>query len=93
MDKAKKPISDRCRLRISAAAWAVVALLMLSSGGCIPKAASPAYKVANEARLAAVTPWLEQYAAEHPDKERRVKDVLQSWRIEVDAQLSAGQRH
>jgi hypothetical protein len=57
--------------------------------GCGGATAPAAYKLANEARLDAVAPWLEQYAAEHPDRRQRVSDVLASWGIEVAAQGGA----
>jgi hypothetical protein len=76
--------------RAIAAAAAAACMLALGVGGCAGGPAAPAaYKAANEARLNAVAPWLEQYGAEHPERRQRVSDVLASWRVEVGAQRGA----
>jgi len=47
---------------------------------------TPAYKLANQARLKAVEPWLRTYSADHASDAVKVSDQLQAWHAEVDAQ-------
>ena len=84
MNVLKLPPSPSARIGL----LLVTAVLPLA-GGCAGATAPAPYRVANQTRLAAVAPWLQEYAADHPAKRQRVEDVLDSWRIEVGAQADA----
>lgn len=68
--------------------WLMSAYLPFVVSGCAAATAPPAYRLANQARLDSVAPWLQEYAADHPAKRQRVDDVLASWRIEVNAEAA-----
>ncbi len=65
----------------------LIAVLLALNTGCDSFTTSdPLYVAANRARLQAVGPWLNTYAAEHSNNAQNVADVVSSWRQEIEAQ-------
>jgi hypothetical protein len=71
-------------------ALVALTLALLTAGGCQSLQTAPGvYKMANQARFNAVSPWLTDYATLKPALAPRIFDLVNSWDKEVQAQRAA----
>lgn len=77
-------------MRSALAAVAALTFAIFACAGCQQfQTAPPAYRFANQARYNAVRPWMDDYATLRPELAPRVRDTMDSWGKEIEAQQAA----